>query len=142
MTVTSAAHIDRQSETESARSAEAFWRYAPFVTPSGRRSDDLSKFKLTLRDVLLLLIGCAGMFGAQVARDFGMRSDMRNLLTTFDLAVAAQNKTNTEIQRQIDQWRQMTNLNAVNISNIEREVAELKGILMGAGIKGVDNAKR
>lgn len=118
----------REPETEFARSVEASWRPRD-VTPS-RRSDDISKFRLTLRDAILLLIGCIGMYGAQIARDYGLRSDMRDLNTSFEAATRSQ-------QQQIDQWRGETKLNGVNISNIQTELAKLQGILLGAGIKGV-----
>lgn len=118
----------REPQTESARSGEASWRPRA-LTPS-RRSDDISKFRLTLRDAILLLVGCIGMYGAQVARDYGLRSDMRDLQTSFDASVRSQ-------QQQIDQWRQETKLNGVNIANVQTELAKLQGILMGAGIKGV-----
>ena len=99
------------------------------MTPS-RRSDDISKFRLTLRDAILLLIGCIGMYGAQIARDYGLRSDMRDLQTSFEAATRSQ-------QQQIDQWRQETKLNGVNIAIQQTELAKLQGILLGAGIKGV-----
>lgn len=98
------------------------------MTPS--RSDEIAKYKLSIRDVLLLLVGCAGMYGAQVARDSGLRSDMRNLQTSFEASRDSQ-------EREIAQWRAETKLNAVDIAITQKEVAELKGILMGAGIKGV-----
>lgn len=98
------------------------------VTPS--RSDEIARYKLSLRDVILLLVGCAGMYGAQVARDSGLRSDMRNLQTSFEASRDSQEK-------EIALWRAETKLNAVDIAITQKEVAELKGILMGAGIKGV-----
>ncbi len=99
------------------------------VTPS-RRIDDVAKFKISLRDAILVLLGCVGMYGAQVARDYGLRSDMRDLQTSFEASVRSQ-------QQQIDQWRQETKLNNVNITNVQTELAKLQGILLGAGIKGV-----
>lgn len=98
------------------------------MTPT--RSDEIARYKLSLRDVLLLLVGCAGMYGAQVARDSGLRSDMRNLQTSFEASRDSQEK-------EIALWRAETKLNSVDIAITQKEVAELKGILMGAGIKGV-----
>jgi hypothetical protein len=106
------------------------------MTP-GRRTDDASRFKLTLRDAMLLLVGCLGMYGAQVANQWGMRSDIRDLKTAFDSYQQRQTETNSVLQRQIDEWRAETKLNRVNISNNENAVSELKGILLGAGIKGI-----
>jgi hypothetical protein len=98
------------------------------VTPN--RADEIAKHKITVRDAVLVLIGCAGMYGAQVARDSGLRSDMRNLQTSFEDARESQ-------QKEIALWRAETKLNAVDLATVQKEVAELKGILMGAGIKGL-----
>lgn len=118
---------------------EGSWAHG-LVTPrtdGARPSTDASKNTLTLRDVLLLLAGCLAMYGAQVSVQWGMRSDIRDLKTAFDGYQQKQNDTNSTLQRQIDEWRQETKLNRVNIENNERATAELKGILLGAGIKGV-----
>src|SRR5262245_55217150 len=116
-------------ETESARSAEAFWR-PNAVTPT--RVDDASKFKLTLRDVLVLLIGSIGMYGAQLATQYGIRSDIRDLTTSVQAYQTQQREKNEVMQRQIDEWRSETKLNRVNIDENQRALAELKGILLGA----------
>lgn len=108
--------------------------YVP-VTPS--KATDASRMRLSLRDVLLLLVGCAGMYGAQVARDSGLRSDIRNLQTSFEAAITQQTTATSSLQRQIDEWRAETKLNRVNLDNTDRVLAELKGLLIGAGIKGV-----
>jgi hypothetical protein len=111
------------------------WPYG-LVTP-GRRDDDASKLRLTVRDGLLLLAGCLGMYGAQVGVQWGMRSDIRDLKTSFDNYQQRQDGTNGELQRQINEWRGETKLNRENNATTDKAVAELKGILLGAGIKGV-----
>jgi hypothetical protein len=132
--------IDAQHDCQSNQERPAWGRGVlaknDRMTP-GRRLDDASKFKLTLRDAMLLLVGCLGMYGAQVANQWGMRSDIRDLKTAFDSYQQRQTETNSVLQRQIDEWRAETKLNRVNISNNENAVAELKGILLGAGIKGI-----
>lgn len=110
--------------------------YVP-VTPSKATDADAARMRLSLRDVLLLLVGCAGMYGAQVARDSGLRSDIRNLQTSFEAAITQQTTATSSLQRQIDEWRAETKLNRVNLDNTDRVLAELKGLLIGAGIKGV-----
>jgi hypothetical protein len=77
------------------------------------------------------------MYGAQVGVQWGMRSDIRDLKTAFESYQQRQSETNLMMQRQIDDWRQETKLNRVNIEDTDRTVAELKGLLVGAGIKGV-----
>ena len=124
-----------ESEKESARSAEGFWPHRA-VSP-GRRQDDASRFKLTLRDVVLLLVGVVGMYGAQLGAQWGLRSDIRDLKTSFDAYQQQQGNKNTEMQRQIDEWRQETKLNGVYVKEMETKLAELKGILVGAGVKGI-----
>ena len=126
---------DPQPDKESPRRAEAFWR--PRDVTTGRRNGDASKYWLTLRDVVLLFVGILGMYGAQLAAQYGMRSDIRDLKTSFEGYQQRQESTNSALQRQIDEWRQETKLNRVNIDNNDARLAELKGILLGAGIKGL-----
>lgn len=105
------------------------------VTPS--RHDDIGKFKITLRDALALLLGCVAMYGAQFAAQYGMRSDIRDLGTKFESYQQKQQDTNGSFQRQLDEIRRESALNRVNIEEAQKQAAELKGILLGAGIKGV-----
>jgi hypothetical protein len=105
--------------------------------PQGRRLGDISTSKITLRDGLLIVIGACSMYGVQLGAQWGLRSDIRDLKTAVDGYQRQQGETNTVIQRQIDDWRQETKLNRVNIENTDRAVSELKGLLIGAGIKGV-----
>lgn len=102
-----------------------------------RRVDDVSKSRLTVRDVILLLAGSLAMYGAQIGVQWGMRSDIRDLRTAFDGYVRQQTSTNEILQRQIDEWRSETRLNRVNIENNDKALAELRGMLVGAGVKGV-----
>lgn len=105
------------------------------MTPT--RSEDISKFKLTIRDALCLLAGALAMYGAAIAAQYGTRSDIRDLGTKFESYQQKQNDTNSSLQRQIDEWRAETKLNRVNTEETQKAIAELKGILLGAGIKGV-----
>ena len=109
--------------------------YEP-VTPS--RTDDASKFKLTVRDVLLLLAGCVAMYGAQLATQYGMRSDIRDLGTKFENFQMKQGEVNESLRREIDEWRRETKLARVENAETARALSELRGILIGSGIKNVD----
>jgi len=107
-----------------------------FVTPSdvGRRSYDASKLKLSARDVLLLVIGCLGMYGAQIGAQWGMRSDIRDLKTSFDAAVREQNSTNASLQKQIDEWRSYSKLAYEKADQAINETSKVEGILLGSGV--------
>jgi hypothetical protein len=122
-------------EKEYPRRVEAFWR--PCDVSTGRRTGDASKYWLTLRDILLLFVGILGMYGAQLAAQYGRRTDIRDLKTSLVGYPQRQASTNDSLQRQIDEWRTETKLNRVNIDNNDARLAELKGILLGAGIKGI-----
>jgi hypothetical protein len=102
------------------------------------RADDFTtKNMITLRDGVLILLGALGMYGTQLATQYGMRSDLRDLLTRLENYQVQQNDTNSSLQRQIDEWPAETKLNRVNLENADKATAELKGMLLGAGIKGV-----
>lgn len=116
------------------RGAEGFWP-SHEVTPA--RNDDVSRFKITLRDALWLLCGCLAMYGAQFAAQYGMRSDIRDLGTKFESYQLKQQQTDGEFQRQIDEIRREAALNRVRSEDAAKEVAEIRGILLGSGIKGV-----
>ena len=103
------------------------------VTP-GRRQDDAAKFRLTIRDVILLLAGCLGMYGAQIGVQWGMRSDIRDLKTSFDGYVQQQSSTNTALQQQINEWRAETKLNRERSVEQDKALSELRGFLVGSGI--------
>lgn len=102
------------------------------VTP--RASDDVSRFRLSLRDGLALLVGCAAMYGAQVARDSGLRSDIRNLQTSFEAAVSAQQRTNESLQQQINEWRSYSKLAYEKASEASNQNSRIEGILLGSGV--------
>lgn len=112
------------------------------VTTQRLSEDFTTKNKITLRDGVLILLGAMGMYGTQLATQYGMRSDIRDFGTKFDSYVSRQMETNSTVQRQIDEWRGQTKLNTVDIGNARSELSELKGMLLGAGIKGVSNGKR
>jgi len=111
--------------------------YGSVTPPTGRRFGDITTSKLSLRDVLLFVVGACGMYGAQVGVQWGLRSDIRNLTTSVDAYQQRQAETNNGLQQQINEWRAETKLNRVNIQNNENALSELKGLLIGAGIKGV-----
>jgi len=102
------------------------------VTPT--RTEDASKFRITVREVLFLVVGAASMWGAQVATQSRIQSAIDNLGTRFDGYIQTQMATNTELQRQIDEWRAETKLNRERDSDRQRELAEVKGLLTGLGI--------
>jgi hypothetical protein len=123
-------------EKECPRRAEAFWRHVFHMTPAdtGRRSYDASKLKLSARDVLLLVIGCLGMFGAQLGAQWGMRSDIRDLNTNFTNAVREQNSMNASLQQQINDWRAYSKLAYEKAAEANDKTSRVEGILLGAGI--------
>ena len=126
---------DDQPEKDCPRRAEAFWR-ARDVT-AGRRLGDASSLLADAAGRGAAVRGHPRMHGAQLAAQHGMRSDIRDLKTSFEGYQQRQENTNSALQRQIDEWRQETKLNRVNIDNNDARLAELKGILLGAGIKGI-----
>lgn len=99
------------------------------VTP--RSSDDVTRSKITVRDGALVLIGALSMFGVQLGTQWGMRSDIRDLAT-------ATRETSTHLQYQIDENRRSQASNQIRLEEQAKELAQLKGILIGAGIKGID----
>lgn len=108
------------------------------VTPA--RSDGGFKITLggfTLRDGLWLLGGCIAMLVAQIGAQSGIRSDIRDLATQFANAQQQQQRTDSELQRQLDDARRAANLAIINDAQTAKDLAELKGFLAGAGIKGV-----
>lgn len=108
-------------------------------TPMTRevRATDIGRIRFSWRDLVLIMAAAISISGSVYAAQSGLRSDVRDLLTKMQSYQEQQNEYNNSIQRQLDEWRQETKLNRINIANNEREMAELKGILMGAGIKGV-----
>jgi hypothetical protein len=98
---------------------------------------DASKLTVTLRDVILVLAGCMAMYGAQLATQWGIRSDIRDIVTRLDEVKENQAVADRSLQTQIDEWRGETKLNRVNIENTQKELSELKGLIIGAGVKGV-----
>lgn len=105
------------------------------VTPI--RTDDPSKWKLSIRDVVLLLIGCAGMYGAQIARDSSMNAKMDRIGDKIDAAISTQGGVNDEFRRELDRVRGRAELGVVLGNEAKAETAKLEGMLIGAGVKGV-----
>lgn len=113
---------------------EAFWRNHDVTT--GRRTSDITKSRLTLRDVVLIVFGAAGMWGTQVATQWRTQSAIDTLGTKFDGYVQKQTEANVEFRRELDEVRKTANLGVVTANNAAKEAARLEGILLGAGIKG------
>ena len=111
--------------------------YGP-VTPV---KDDATKFKITLRDFIVGVLGAAGMWGMQIATQYGMRSDIRDLGTKFESYQKTQMTTNDDLQRQIDEARRTAAGARVAADDATVSLAELKGILIGAGIKNIPLSK-
>lgn len=105
------------------------------VTP--RASDDAAKFKLSLRDVLILLAGALAMYGAQLGVQWRTQAAIDNLAVKMDGYQQKQEKENVEMQRQLDEVRRTANMGVAVGNDAAKEAARLEGILMGAGIKGV-----
>jgi hypothetical protein len=111
--------------------------YGP-VTPV---KEDASRFKLSLRDAILLFAGCLAMYGAQQATQWGLRSDIRDLGTKFESYQQRQMTTNDDLQRQIDEARRTAAGARIAADDATVSLAELKGILIGAGIKNIPLTK-
>lgn len=99
--------------------------------------DDATKSKVTLRDAVFIALGVAGMWGIQVATQSKTQAAIETWGTKVDGYIATQANTNTELQRQIDEARRSATLALVNDAETAKQLAELKGFLAGAGIKGV-----
>lgn len=85
--------------------------------------------------MVYIAIGIASMWGMQLATQYGMKSDLRDLLTTFNAYKVNQDGLNSSLQRQIDDNRRQANLAIVNDANTAKELAALQGYLEGMGIK-------
>ena len=110
---------------------------ASYVRMMSRATDDISRLRVTLRDVVILLAGAGAMFAAQTSRDRGLQAGIDNLTTLVQGYERQQVETDSALQRQIDQARQQAALAIVNDANTAKELSELKGFLEGAGIKRV-----
>ncbi len=55
----------------------------------GERSTDVSKLRWTARDVLAIVAICLSVAGGMWASTYGMRSDIRNIMTRMDSASEA-----------------------------------------------------
>jgi hypothetical protein len=100
-----------------------------------RRGADVSRSWVTLRDGIVAAASVAAMWGTQVATQAGMRSDLRDLKTSFDAVRAQQVDTNGILQRQIDEVRKTANLALVNDAETSTDLATLRGYLEGLGVK-------
>ncbi len=107
------------------------------VTPAKTEGFKITLGGFTLRDALWLLGGCIAMIVAQVVAQSGIRSDIRDIGTKFELSQQRQQSTNLELQRQLEDARRMANLALVNDADTAKALAELRGFLAGSGIKGV-----
>jgi hypothetical protein len=90
-----------------------------------------------------LLLGCLAMYGAQIAAQGKTQAAIdktnaaiENFSTKFDGYTLRQSSVNDSLQRQIDDGRRESALNRVNLEDMNKEIAKLQGILLGAGIKG------
>jgi len=119
------------------RGAEAFWR--PHVVTSS--TDDVARFKLSLRDVVVLVVGAAGMWGVQIATQYGMRSDIRDLSTEFRNYQRQQMDENGWLQSQIDDRRREAAAAKIDAQEALGDVKELRGFLAGVGVKNIPGAK-
>ncbi len=97
--------------------------------------DTVKQSRVTLRDGIVAAIAIAGMWGAQVATQGGLRSDIRDLKTSFDAAQSRQVETNGSLQRQIDEVRKTASLALVNDAETSKNLAALRGYLEGLGVK-------
>ncbi len=104
------------------------------VTPHQRADDFTTKSRINLRDVVFVTLGIAGMWGAQLATQYGMRSDVRDLGTKFDAYVQQQNASTLSLQTQINEWRAETKLNRERSTDQDKALSELRGFLIGAGL--------
>jgi len=115
---------------------EGFWPYA-CVTPTRAENDANKLYRLTLRDIVVMLITVAGMWGMQVATQGHMQASIDVLGGKLDGYVIRQAEANIEFQRQLDEVRKQAALGVVLGNEAKTEAARLGGILVGAGVKGV-----
>ncbi len=120
-------------EDSSARSRGVLASYED-VTPTRRDTDITKTRQLSFRDGIMLAIGVASMWGLQVATQKDIRSDIRDLGTKFEVSQQL-------MQRQIDEIRKQSSMNEVQERTTALEMSELKGFLIGSGMKGVPGAK-
>lgn len=129
----SADQSDKGMRTER-RGVLALYGHVSPTNPGRRSTDDATRLKLNARDALLLLVGCLGMYGVQLGTQYGLRSDIRDLKTSFDAAISQQGTTNVSVQRQIDEWRAYSKLAYEKAVENNDKISELKGIMVGAGV--------
>jgi hypothetical protein len=107
------------------------------VTPA-RRSEDLTRSKITLRDAIVAALAIAGMWGLQVATQeraaARTQASIETLSTKFDGYVQKQTEANAEFQRQLDEVRKQANLGVAYGIEAKTEAARLGGIMTGTGI--------
>ncbi len=126
------------STAELTQDERASWRrgvLASYGNVTAQRADDFTtKNKITLRDGVLILLGAMGMYGTQLATQYGMRSDIRDFGTKLENVQQQEASAISTLQTQINEWRTETKLNRERDSDRMREIAELKGLLTGIGI--------
>lgn len=82
------------------------------------------------------------MWGTQVATQSKTQGAIENLGTKVDGYMQTQANTNSVLNRDIADARQKANLAIINDATTSKELAELKGYLMGVGIKVPPNLGR
>src|SRR5579872_453553 len=105
------------------------------MTPTaGRREDDATRMRITVRDFLIAVIGAATMWGIQIATQWRLQSGIDQLSIKITGYQDKQDAANTEFRRQIDEVRRAANMGIEKGSEAAVEAARLQGMLLGAGI--------
>lgn len=127
-------NLVRTSETESARSAEAFWR-PDVVTPTveGRRAIDASRLQFGWKELAIIASAVATILAAV----WSVRAELSVISAKFDAAQVRQDDRMIELRREFEDMRRDLALQKVRIDENRNMTAEMKGILTGAGIKGI-----
>jgi len=107
---------------------------ASYVRMTARSADDASKFKITLRDGVLLLAGMLTMYGALVSREGRIEAAVTNIDTKLTSYQQEQANSVSYLQQQLNEQRAATKLATELAHESESETAELKGMMEGAGI--------
>lgn len=109
-----------------------------------RRSTDASRLTFPLQLVLIICGGITATTGAYWLANFqvrtemsGIRSDMRDIKTTMDGLRSFQASQIDTLRLENDDLKHKEALDAVRIEETRVIVAEIKGFMTAAGMKGI-----
>lgn len=101
----------------------------------GDVTPQLTKSSVTIRDGIVAAVAIASMWGMQVATQYGLKSDVRDLLTKLEAYQRSQENTNSSVQREIDDLARKEALDGVRLEETRVIIAEIKGFMTASGMK-------